>query len=67
MATAAPTTTITTPDGRSLDVYLAGPLDGDVLLFHLGTPSAALPYPPAVDIMAERGLRYVAFNRAGYG
>lgn len=67
MTTAAPTTTIATPDGRSLDVYLAGPPDGDVLLFHLGTPSAAIPYPPAVDIMAERGLRYVAFNRAGYG
>ena len=26
-----------------------------------------LPYPPAIDLMAERGLRYVAFSRAGYG
>jgi pimeloyl-ACP methyl ester carboxylesterase len=67
MTTASPTTTVTTPDGRSLDVYLAGPPDGDVLLFHMGTPSAAAPYPPAVDLMAERGLRYVAFSRAGYG
>ena len=67
MATAEPTTTVTTPDGRSLDVYLAGPPDGDVLLFHFGTPSGPLPYQPSVDLMAERGLRYVAFSRAGYG
>ena len=67
MTTATPTTTVITPDGRSLDLYLAGPPDGEVLLFHAGTPSAALPYPPAIDVMAERGLRYVAFSRAGYG
>ena len=67
MRTATPTTTVITPDGRNLDLYLAGPPDGEVLLFHAGTPSAALPYPPAIDVMAERGLRYVAFSRAGYG
>ena len=67
MTTSPATTTVTTPDGRSLDVYLAGPPDGDVLLFHSGTPSTPLPYQPMVDRMAERGLRYVAFSRAGYG
>jgi pimeloyl-ACP methyl ester carboxylesterase len=67
MTTATPTTTVTTPDGRSLDLYLAGPVDGDVLLFHSGTPSAPLPYGPSIELMAERGLRYVAFCRAGYG
>ena len=67
MTTASPTTTLVTPDGRSLDLYLAGPRDGHVLLFHAGTPSAPLPYQPAIDLMAERGLRYVAFSRAGYG
>src|SRR6478735_12562077 len=66
MTTPSPTAVIT-PDGRRLDLYLAGPRDGDVLLFHSGTPSAALPYGPAVDLMAERGLRYVGFSRAGYG
>ena len=66
MMTATPTTVIT-PDGRSLDVYLAGPPDGDVVLFHSGTPSVPLPYQPSIDLMAERGLRYVAFSRAGYG
>ena len=67
MTSATGTSSIQTPDGRSLDLYLAGPPDGQVLLFHMGTPSASMPYPPAVDAMAQRGLRYVAFNRAGYG
>jgi pimeloyl-ACP methyl ester carboxylesterase len=58
---------IATPDGRSLDVYLAGPADGDMLVFHSGTPSVPLPYPPMIDLMTEHGLRYVGFSRPGYG
>ena len=58
---------VPTPDGRSLDLYLGGPADGDALLFHIGTPSAPVPYEPAIRAMAERGLRYVAFSRPGYG
>ena len=58
---------VPTPDGRSLDVYLAGPEDGRVLLFHTGTPSAAVPLAAGVAEMEKRGLRYVAFNRPGYG
>ena len=58
---------VTTPDGRNLDVYVAGPADGEVLLFHSGTPSAPLVYEPMVEQMAARGLRYVAFSRPGYG
>jgi pimeloyl-ACP methyl ester carboxylesterase len=63
----APTTRVATPDGRSLDVYMAGPADGDVLLFHSGTPGAPVLYEPMTDLMAARGLRYVAFSRPGYG
>src|SRR6476661_4926987 len=62
-----PTTTVITPDGRSLDLYLAGPPDGDVLLFHSGTPSAPIPFGPMVELLAARGLRYAGFSRAGYG
>ena len=58
---------VQTPDGRSLDLYLGGPPEGDALLFHIGTPAAPVPYEPAVRAMAERGLRYVAFSRPGYG
>ena len=58
---------VATLDGRNLDVYLAGPADGEVMLFHSGTPSAPLVYEPMVEQMAARGLRYVAFSRPGYG
>ena len=58
---------IRTPDGRSLDVYLAGPPDGDVLLFHSGTPGVPIPYDPMTAAAAGRGLRYVAYSRPGYG
>jgi pimeloyl-ACP methyl ester carboxylesterase len=58
---------IPTPDGRSLDVYAIGPTDGPVLLFHDGTPGAGTPSPRFLAASAERGLRYVAFSRPGYG
>ena len=61
------TTRVATPDGRSLDVFLAGPPDGDVLLFHSGTPASPIPYAPMTEQLATRGLRYVAFARGGYG
>jgi len=67
MTSVRPATAVTTPDGRSLDLYLAGPPDGEVLLFHSGTPSVPLRYGRSIHLMAERGLRYVAFSRAGYG
>lgn len=59
--------TVMTPDGRRLDLYLAGPPDGGVLLFHSGTPGVPIPYDPMTVAMAERGLRYVAYSRPGYG
>src|SRR5438132_10245222 len=59
--------TVHTPDGRSLDVYSAGPGDGTPLLFIPGTPSSGIPFPPFVETLAERGMRYVAFSRPGYG
>jgi pimeloyl-ACP methyl ester carboxylesterase len=58
---------VATPDGRSLDVYLAGPPDGTVLVFHSGTPSVPIPFAPTTHLMAARGLRYVGFSRPGYG
>jgi pimeloyl-ACP methyl ester carboxylesterase len=64
---AAPPVQMTLSDGRSLDVHLAGPEAGTPLLFHVGTPGAGLPFAPFVETLAERGLRYVSFSRAGYG
>jgi pimeloyl-ACP methyl ester carboxylesterase len=58
---------ITTPDGRSLDLWLAGPPDGDPLVFHMGTPASGLPFEAHVRHLADRGLRYVSASRPGYG
>jgi pimeloyl-ACP methyl ester carboxylesterase len=58
---------IPTPDGRTLDLFVAGPEDGAPLVFHCGTPGSGLPFEPFVDALAERGLRYVSWSRPGYG
>ena len=60
-------TPLRTPDGRTLDLYLAGPSDAEVLVFHTGTPTASIPFDPLVRALADRGLRYVAASRPGYG
>lgn len=62
-----PTDQLRMPDGRSLDLFLAGPDDGTPLVFHCGTPGAGVPFEPFVATLAERGLRYVSFSRPGYG
>ncbi len=58
---------IPTPDGRQLEVRIAGPADGRILLFHHGTPGAGLPSPSWVAAAAERNLRHVCVVRPGYG
>jgi pimeloyl-ACP methyl ester carboxylesterase len=60
-------TLVDLPDGRRLEVALAGPADGTPLVFHYGTPDAPIPYPPMVDTAARHGLRTVLYGRPGYG
>ena len=55
------------PDGRRLDLWVEGPVDGVPLVFHTGTPSSGLPWEPMVLTVADRGLRYVSWSRPGYG
>ena len=62
-----PTLQLRVPDGRSLDVFLAGPESGTPLVFHIGTPGVGTPFGPFVETLAERDLRYVSFSRPGYG
>jgi pimeloyl-ACP methyl ester carboxylesterase len=62
-----PTLKVITPDGRSLDVWLGGPADGQPLLFHHGTPGSGKPFAHHVRALADRGMRYVGASRAGYG
>lgn len=62
----AGTRTVTTPDGRSLDVLDAGG-DGLPLLYHSGTPGGAVPWPAAMKAARRSGLRWVTYSRPGYG
>ena len=60
------TLAIRTPDGRTLECHVAGPPEGDVLLFHDGTPGSGLPPDAFVETAAARNLRSVTFARPGY-
>jgi pimeloyl-ACP methyl ester carboxylesterase len=55
------------PDGRLLEVAIAGPKSGTPLVFHHGTPMAGVLFGPLVTAAAECGLRTVAYSRPGYG
>jgi pimeloyl-ACP methyl ester carboxylesterase len=54
------------PDGRTLEYVVDGPADGLPLVFHHGTPSAAVPFPPMMAGAAAHGLRVVLHSRPGY-
>jgi pimeloyl-ACP methyl ester carboxylesterase len=58
---------VTLRDGRTLHVYDLGDPDGNVVVLHHGTPGSGLQYAPDVELARERGLRLVAYDRAGYG
>ena len=58
---------ITLRDGRTLHVYDEGDKDGNVVILHHGTPGSGLSYPPDVELARQRGLRLIAYDRAGYG
>lgn len=58
---------VTTPDGRQLEYLTGGADDGFPLLFHGGTPSAAVRYQPLWDAARDAGLRLVTCSRPGYG
>jgi len=58
---------ITLRDGRTLHVYDDGDPNGKVVVGHHGTPGSGLAYPPDVELARERGLRLIAYDRAGYG
>ena len=55
------------PDGREVEYLVEGDPDGFPLVFHHGTPGAAVPYPRVARAAAERGLALVGVSRPGYG
>jgi pimeloyl-ACP methyl ester carboxylesterase len=58
---------VTLRDGRTLHLHDAGEPDGAVVIVHHGTPGSGHFYPPHVERARERGLRLIAYDRAGYG
>jgi len=57
---------VKTPDGRRLAVQVAGPADGDVVVYHTGTPSYRRLYDALIEAGTQRGLRHVTYSRPGY-
>jgi len=55
------------PDGRRLDLRVSGPPGGFPLVFHHGTPCAAVPVRALERAVHARGLRLVTASRPGYG
>ena len=57
------------PDGRTLHCYDTGPGDGAdlVVVYHHGTPNVGPPPAPLVEAPAGRGIRWVSYDRPGYG
>jgi pimeloyl-ACP methyl ester carboxylesterase len=58
--------TVVLHDGRALEVLTAGPLDGTAVVFHHGTPFAAVPYGIAAQGVSARGARLIYWSRPGY-
>lgn len=57
---------VSTDDGRTLEALVAGPREGAVLVFHIGTPFGLVPLPSGVD-PAAMGIRTLMYARPGYG
>jgi pimeloyl-ACP methyl ester carboxylesterase len=56
-------------DGGSLEFRVSDPVDdaSDWLVFHVGTPSAAMLFPHMTEAAARRGIRIATYSRGGYG
>jgi pimeloyl-ACP methyl ester carboxylesterase len=66
VATIGASLEVSPENGRSLQVDVAGPDDGTLVLLHDGTPTAGHLYEPLVEAGAERGLRHASYARPGY-
>jgi pimeloyl-ACP methyl ester carboxylesterase len=53
--------------GRTLSVRESGDPGGQPVLHFHGTPGSRLEMAWADDVMAEAGIRWIAFDRPGYG
>jgi pimeloyl-ACP methyl ester carboxylesterase len=54
-------------DGRTLEVLTGGDPAGFPLVYHGGSPSAAVAYAPLDHAARSNGLRLITYSRPGYG
>jgi pimeloyl-ACP methyl ester carboxylesterase len=57
---------VTLPDGRDIDLLLAGPADGLPLVMHEGTPVGLVLFPATVQAAHDRHLQPILVARPGY-
>jgi pimeloyl-ACP methyl ester carboxylesterase len=60
-------TDIDLPDGRRLHVYDTGGDDRVAVFWHHGTPNIGAPPVPLFATADELGIRWVSYDRPGYG
>lgn len=54
--------------GRSLEYCVSEPVDGPGwLVFHVGSPSAAVLFPNVTSVAERHGIRTASYSRGGYG
>jgi pimeloyl-ACP methyl ester carboxylesterase len=58
---------VDTRDGRKLAVTEGGEPDGIPVLVHYGTPNSRLQYGPDAANAREHGIRFISYDRPGYG
>jgi pimeloyl-ACP methyl ester carboxylesterase len=54
-------------DGRTLHVYDTGERGELVVVWHHGTPNIGTPPEPLFDVSRQLGIRWVSYDRPGYG
>jgi pimeloyl-ACP methyl ester carboxylesterase len=54
-------------DGRTLEVWSAGPENGPALVFHHGTPNCGRPERFILAAALDRGMHWLGVTRPGYG
>ena len=62
-----PYRTVQLGDGHDLEYHVSGPAKAaSLLVFHVGSPSAAVGYPGLTAAAAAQGMRTVCYSRQGY-
>lgn len=57
---------MTLPDGRNLEYFVSGAIDGFPLFWIHGTPGSYVPAAGIPEVCQEKGVRCITMSRAGY-